>query len=1009
MWLGCNDGTIWCWLLNRGEAEAVKKYSNCIHSSRVRALAIHTPVKSEHITTIAENSEADNISGTAVQDSHDEADYDFSHDHINDSHAFNALPVAFTPEEEGEARPASTFNLDLSQPYILSAGRDRDIMVTLIDSGVPVAKIHAADTHSITSLDLYADQNNSNIEPFILSGSESNCARLFSLQHGNLLQVLKGHDFDVTCVRVFTPKYKPPPPTARDGTSASVSRSTSRQNSARGLNSMSLLNSGAAVSHLRNPIIFTCSMDNNVIIWVYDCATSSFIQDTMLTESQTYLSCLDICQLDDKPVIAAGNGDGDVYMWAINNQMAMDQRDIEYSLLFVFTGQHSDEIFDVAIFNPEGLPPILTSGSGDNTLILWSLETMKPLQLLEGHDGDITSVTLFAPDCSEPMLASASIDGSIRVLSDFLGFVPKMDSVDQAYQLDEKDRSEAWSRISGLVNKFQADSFFQLFYCLFFRALESGLSDFLKLFLPLSMRALVRSNAPVRLDMKGFSDDYELKSLLRLAMDKHNVPAVHIIISCWVTFFTRPVHDWEGDLVYDEKCNIQHEDLLMLAHQHPSEFSRLICSITLVPLEINELQDGVYFLDVGGKDEDMELMLRDSSDPATSANPSAAARVARAKDNDDSCHDEFTFLSLPIKNLCHISLMKAYVATCETTDDAGIFDSDVGILTLAYCWRLYGRSYHINSMKVYLFYAALSSLTLFSFKGTRHHEVWQYVPVVLMAVQLILSLNMFRLELRQLYEEKIAYFNNVWNLNDFIVILGSTCGNTLRLIYWEERDTSRVLLSLSIICVYFKVLFFLRAFETSGPLVSMIIQIWKDMQSLVGIIALVIIGFSQAFWLLSEVDSDLPFAQIQNSFLNSYSFMLGGYDPEAFDGATLQVWATFLSVIFMLVMNLLLLNLLIALMGNSYSVVQEKGNAQWRLEQTQVVLDHASQLPEGVKTHSMVHVRQRTEVLKRIRDERESRSSSDIESMKNMIQALEGKLEASLQLLHAKQEAKDRN
>jgi hypothetical protein len=105
----------------------------------------------------------------------------------------------------------------------------------------------------------------------------------------------------------------------------------------------------------------------------------------------------------------------------------------------------------------------------------------------------------------------------------------------------------------------------------------------------------------------------------------------------------------------------------------------------------------------------------------------------------------------------------------------------------------------------------------------------------------------------------------------------------------------------------------------------------------------------------------------------------------------------------MLAMNLLLLNLLIALMGNSYSVVQEKGNAQWRLEQTQVVLDHASQLTEDVKTHSMVHVRQRTEVLKRIRDERES--GGDVDSVKQLISALEGKLggvQASLQQLLAK-------
>ena len=346
--------------------------------------------------------------------------------------------------------------------------------------------------------------------------------------------------------------------------------------------------------------------------------------------------------------------------------------------------------------------------------------------------------------------------------------------------------------------------------------------DFLTLFLPLSMRAVVKSNAPVRMDMKGFEDDYELKSLLRLAMDKQNAPAVHVVVSCWVKFFTRPVHSWEGDLVYDENCNFQLDDLLMLASNYPSEFARLICSIRLVPLEVNSLKDGVHFLDIGGKDDDVELLIRDSANPATSANPSCATQLERTKDNDNSSHDEFTFSSLPIKNLCHISLMKAYVAACEATDDAGIFDSEVGILSLAHCWRLYGRSYHISSMKVYLLYALVSSFTLFSFKGMRGHDVGQYFPLVSMAVQLFLSMCMARLEVRQLCEEGFAYFSNVWNFND-------TSGNVLRLVEWEETEVSRVLLSLSIICVYFKILFYLRAFETSGPLVSMIIQIWKDM------------------------------------------------------------------------------------------------------------------------------------------------------------------------------------
>ena len=41
----------------------------------------------------------------------------------------------------------------------------------------------------------------------------------------------------------------------------------------------------------------------------------------------------------------------------------------------------------------------------------------------------------------------------------------------------------------------------------------------------------------------------------------------------------------------------------------------------------------------------------------------------------------------------------------------------------------------------------------------------------------------------------------------------------------------------------------------------------------------------------------------------------------------------------MVLVNLLLLNLLIALMGDSYGSVREKGIAQWKLEQCQLILE----------------------------------------------------------------------
>lgn len=71
-------------------------------------------------------------------------------------------------------------------------------------------------------------------------------------------------------------------------------------------------------------------------------------------------------------------------------------------------------------------------------------------------------------------------------------------------------------------------------------------------------------------------------------------------------------------------------------------------------------------------------------------------------------------------------------------------------------------------------------------------------------------------------------------------------------------------------------------------------------------------------------------------------YISGNFDPEAFDGlpAPLQKYGLVLSCIYMMVVVVLMLNLLIALMGDSFAQVAEDGMAQWRLEQTRLLLEN---------------------------------------------------------------------
>ena len=120
--------------------------------------------------------------------------------------------------------------------------------------------------------------------------------------------------------------------------------------------------------------------------------------------------------------------------------------------------------------------------------------------------------------------------------------------------------------------------------------------------------------------------------------------------------------------------------------------------------------------------------------------------------------------------------------------------------------------------------------------------------------------------------------------------------------------------------------------------VSMIVRIAWDIRYFCTVLFLTIIGFSQAFWLLSNNDLTSTFGTVQGSFLNTFLYMLGGFDND-FGSTVNPGLAIAILVFFLFFMAILMLNLLIALMGQSFSEVQANGLGQWRLELASTLVD----------------------------------------------------------------------
>ncbi len=102
----------------------------------------------------------------------------------------------------------------------------------------------------------------------------------------------------------------------------------------------------------------------------------------------------------DGTILAAGAGDGTVWLWQVSDSSAELQGPLE---------GHEGRVLDV-VFSMDG--SVLASGSEDNTVRLWSVSAGKSLNKLNGHTADVTSVA-FSPDGQT--LASGSLDGTVRL------------------------------------------------------------------------------------------------------------------------------------------------------------------------------------------------------------------------------------------------------------------------------------------------------------------------------------------------------------------------------------------------------------------------------------------------------------------------------------------------------------------------------------------------------------------------------------------------------------------
>jgi hypothetical protein len=594
------------------------------------------------------------------------------------------------------------------------------------------------------------------------------------------------------------------------------------------------------------------------------------------------------------------------------------------------------------------------------------------------------------------------------------------DSVTRTFLSDLS--AEDWPLISILVDTYRLALFLENTQ-LFFLAIKHDRPDFLLKFRVYLSQGLRH--------VKPFNyGDINQMTLLEYALHMSDLISVRAILLSWVEILNTDSNDLLTQNVF-HPCYffLSLSELKPLSRKYPVEYLQFISAIRLVRNHPSLLED-VKELQLNNKDR-YEISGCDAlAATYTEVWKEYFRREALFQRWTDvwaqiffgrpSGNQPVTSLFLPIRTPAALGDgFGVFADVSEQLQNVDIFDSPVGVFSVQYFWELHSANSHITSMLRYILLHILFMLFLYSYQFfyvrgrslAGDIAMYGYIAVVIVIFAYYI-LEEFRQLASLHYDFKsgitwqvvLSHFaRDMWNVVDVLVSLAGIIGLAMVLVVHQLSNSSRCLLSLCSVLMWFKILYYLRPFSSSGPLgesiktalhrcsnancdcfydnqtVVMILKIAYEIRFFILVLFCVLCGFAQAFWLLSNKHEDLEFGTVSKAVLNAFLYMLGNINDSTFSGTVAPAFATALLVVFLIFMMILMLNLLIALMGDTFSIVRSQGQALWRKEQAAIIFEQCFLLEKTINTHEFIHVLKYTSDIQIAAAEKEVRMLQSVQ------------------------------
>ena len=341
----------------------------------------------------------------------------------------------------------------------------------------------------------------------------------------------------------------------------------------------------------------------------------------------------------------------------------------------------------------------------------------------------------------------------------------------------------------------------------------------------------------------------------------------------------------------------------------------------------------------------------------------------------------------PMAQLGSLKLLTSMVKHCPIT----VMDNDVMGSVLEVMWTEYIQFYFLIDFAVYIL--MLISWTMFleynAVASSSGHSLVDHVfggVVIVLDMVLIykevLSLGMFDSDTTsdakspdRDHSNGIVYFDDAWNVVDCLA-LTMTFVNVVLLLFLDSYNPNRSQLAACLITVTTglltaKFLGYLRGFDSTGWLITVLMQNGVDMSPFLVVLVSILCGFTIMFnSLFRSVEGDCeltleyddyesgqqvlgaeciktPYESIAIVAFNVFNMaILGDFDANHFTGSLSPWTSRAFFVLMVLIVTVIALNALIALLGDSYSQVQDNKIGNKHMERAKLIVEYLKILPK---------------------------------------------------------------